>query len=651
MRFRRRPAADTEPEPEAAATEELPEGWHARGNELARRHDWRGAAEAYAQAEREGDPRAAADAGVLHEYEGDLEAAEAAYRRADDGGDGLGALRLGLLLARRGDWDAAGEAYQRANARGHTAEDDFDLAALVREHTKARVFEGLDAGEPRRGPLTSPVLIGATTVLTLLLGVFLAYNANQGLPFLPTRELKVDVANGATLVAGNDVREGGFRIGLVSSIDPVQIGHGRVVAQLTLKLDKRYGSVPLDSSVTILSRSVLGLKYVDLHKGTSTQVFADGGTLPISQTRVPVQIDQVFDMFDPPTRTAIQNDLKGFGDTFTGRGSAVNDLISSLPPLLANLKPVAQYLSAPPTGLTRFLDTADTLVKTIVPVSPTLSRLFTDMATTFGAISSDRHALEATIAESPSTLSVATDSLRAQQPFLSDFTTLGHALAPATAELDAALPDINPAIEAGTRTLRRTPTLNAKLQGTMAALRSLALAPGTNVALNGLVSTVSTLNPMIRYLGPYQTVCDYFDYFWSELQDNVSEATSFGTAQRLMAKLGNPLQANNLGTPDAVAPANGGGSTGLLGGNEYLHNQNYGAAIERGGVADCETGQRGYPHMLNAADPKHRPIATDPHTPGDQGPTYAGRARVPNGETYSRAPTTGPQLPYNPANP
>jgi virulence factor Mce-like protein len=651
MRFRGRSEGKPDPDPEPAAAEALPEGWHARGNELARRHDWRGAADAYAKAEQEGDARAAADAGVLHEYEGDLEAAEAAYRRADDGGDGLGALRLGLLLARRGDWDAAGEAYRRAGERGHTAEDDFDLAALVREHTKARLLGGLDAGETRRGALTSPVLIGAATVLALLLGVFLAYNANQGLPFVPTRELKVDISDGANLVPGNDVREGGYRIGLLSSIDPVQLGNGRVAAQLTLKIDQRYGSVPVDSTVTILSRSALGLKYVDLHEGTSRRTFADGGTLPISQTRVPVQIDQVFDMFDPPTRTAIQSDLKGFGDMFTGRGSSVNDLISTLPPLLSNLKPVAQYLSAPPTGLTRFLDTTDTLVRALAPVSPTLSRLFTDMATTFGAISNDPHALEATIAESPSTLSVGTDSLKAQQPFLADFTTLGHELVPATAELNAALPDINPAIETGTRTLRRTPTLNAKLQGTMAALRSLALAPGTNVALNGLVSTVSTLNPMIRYLGPYQTVCDYFDYFWAELQDNVSEATSFGTAQRLMGKLGNPLQANNLGTPDAAAPANGGGSTSLLGGNEYLHNQNYGAAIEPSGVADCETGQRGYPHMLNAADPKHRQIVTDPHTPGDQGPTYAGRTRVPAGETYSRNPTTGPQLPVDPANP
>ncbi len=77
----------------------------------------------------------------------------------------------------------------------------------------------------------------------------------------------------------------------------------------------------------------------------------------------------------------------------------------------------------------------------------------------------------------------------------------------------------------------------------------------------------------------------------------------------------------------------------------------YGAAIDNHGNADCETGQRGYPLRLNYFDPQRRNFATDPHTPGDQGPTYKGQAHVPKGETFSRNPTTGPQLLPNPTNP
>jgi virulence factor Mce-like protein len=504
----------------------------------------------------------------------------------------------------------------------------------------------------KQSPFANPVLVGAMTVLVILVAVFLAYNANDGLPFVPTRELKLDIASGSDLVPGNEVREGGFRIGLVSQLTPIELPSGQIAAQLTLKLDKAFGNVPVDSTAAIRPRSLLGLKFVDLVVGHSKQLFSDGATMPITQTSVPVQFEDLFQTFNPKTRTAIQQNLVGFGDALAGRGSALNDTIASLPRLLGNLEPVARYLSDPNTQLTRLLDNLEGFMGTVAPVAQVNARLFTDLATTFEAISRDPNALEQTIAESPSTEQVTTNSLKIQQPFLVDLNTLGTQLAPATAELKQALPDINPAIEVGTSTLARTPILNAHLQQVMTALQQLSQAPGTNVGINALNSTVQILNPIVKYLGPYQTVCDDWNYFWTYLSDHVSEQTNFGFAQRVLLNMGNPMQTNNVGQQGATAPADGGGSTSTItGGNEYLHAQPYGAAIDTAGNADCETGQRGYVQKLNYFDPQGRDLGTDAHTPGDQGPTFKGRAHVPAGETFTRTPITGPQLASNPSNP
>jgi hypothetical protein len=274
------------------------------------------------------------------------------------------------------------------------------------------------------------------------------------------------------------------------------------------------------------------------------------------------------------------------------------------------------------------------------------------MATTFAAIDRSPSALENTIADSPSTLTTSTNSLRVQQPFLTDFTTLGNDLQPATLSLKQALPEINPAIEAGTRTLIRTPSLDSKLQGVMSALKTLARAPGTNVALNALTSTVDILNPMVKYLAPYQTVCDDWNYWWTYLSDHISDPTTSGFAQRALLNQTDSAQTNNVGTQGATAPVDGGApASSPGGGDEYLHSQQYGAAIENNGTADCETGQRGYQLDLNSFDPQHRELGIAPHTPGDQGTTFAGKPRVPKGETYSRNPTTGPQLQDDPSNP
>src|SRR5690348_18364918 len=93
----------------------------------------------------------------------------------------------------------------------------------------------------RRGSASiaaNPVLIGAATTLVVLVAVFLAYNANAGLPFVPSYELRADLPNAANLVVGNDVRIGGTRVGTVDKIDPVVDQRtGAVSAQITLKLE------------------------------------------------------------------------------------------------------------------------------------------------------------------------------------------------------------------------------------------------------------------------------------------------------------------------------------------------------------------------------------------------------------------------------
>ena len=82
----------------------------------------------------------------------------------------------------------------------------------------------------------NPVLIGAATVLVIIVAVFLAYNANSGLPFVPTYSLNAQVPNAAQLVVGNDVRIGGTRVGAWTFIglgakvrDHIEVGAGAVV--------------------------------------------------------------------------------------------------------------------------------------------------------------------------------------------------------------------------------------------------------------------------------------------------------------------------------------------------------------------------------------------------------------------------------------
>ena len=79
---------------------------------------------------------------------------------------------------------------------------------------------------------TSPLLVGAVTTLVTIIAVFIAYNANSGLPFVPTYDLRVRLPDAANLVKGNDVNIGGARVGTIAEIDPVPSDTGEVTAEL-----------------------------------------------------------------------------------------------------------------------------------------------------------------------------------------------------------------------------------------------------------------------------------------------------------------------------------------------------------------------------------------------------------------------------------
>jgi len=485
----------------------------------------------------------------------------------------------------------------------------------------------------------NPVLVGAVTVLIVLVAVFLSYNANNGLPFVPTTTLKVRFANGQNLVKGNEIRSGGFRVGVVNDMKPVQLSAGRVGAELELKLDKSIGEVPEDSRWRIRPRSALGLKYLELVEGRAKQSYADGDTVPLERTETNVDLDEIFNMFDAKTRKASQDNLRGFGDAFAGRGAAVGRTVEEAPRLLGHLEPVARNLAAPQTELPRFFKELGDAARVIAPISETNARLFTTMADTWEAVGRDPEALQSFLEKQAPTMDAAISSFQVQRPFLRELTEFSTEFSGATAELRGALPDINPALETGTRVQKKVPELNERLEGTFDAVHDLTSAPSTNAAIRALTATVTTLNPQMRFYGPFVTVCNAPTYFFTYLAEHFSENDSTGSAQRALLNFAGQ-QDDSIGAMAADEPANG--NEVKEGNKQYLHADPYGAAVTPDGRADCEAGQRGYLERNARFYDKKYKIEQDARTPGAQGPTYAGRPRVPKGQTFTAIPETGP---------
>jgi virulence factor Mce-like protein len=369
----------------------------------------------------------------------------------------------------------------------------------------------------------NPILIGAVTVVVVVVAVFLAYNANKGLPFVPTFTIKVEVQNSQRLVVGNEVREGGTRVGQVAGIDPVKLDDGRVGAQLELQLDRKFSPLPDDTQFVIRSKGTLGLKYIDQVRGQSPTPYRENSVVAAGPDSTTPELDDFFSTFDEPTRENIRRNLDTYASAFAGRGVDLNRTFAALPDLLQDLSPVMQTLGDPDTDLRGFFSELADFTRIVAPKADDFADFFTDAADTFEAFSRNPGALDETIRQSPPTLDVAIRELPVQRQLFRALADVGDETTAAASALRTSAPVISRALAVGTDVLPETVRLNEDLRGALQATGSLGRSPLANLTLDGLSDTAATLNPTLQYLGPHITVCNYWTYYWTFFADHLSE--------------------------------------------------------------------------------------------------------------------------------
>ena len=200
-------------------------------------------------------------------------------------------------------------------------------------------------------------MVGAVTVLVTIVAVFLAYNANSGLPFVPSYNVSVPAPGRREARDGQrgaDRRRP--RRADLGDQARVRFGDRRGPRRGRPEARPRRGGASGGLNHDRRSRSALGLKYLELVPGTSSEGFPPGSLLPLSAARPePVDLDDFLDTFDSPTRAAIQANLVEFGNALAGRGPALNAALGKLPGALEVLEPVMENLGAPDTRLERFI--------------------------------------------------------------------------------------------------------------------------------------------------------------------------------------------------------------------------------------------------------------------------------------------------------
>jgi virulence factor Mce-like protein len=457
--------------------------------------------------------------------------------------------------------------------------------------------------------LGSKLFLGVVTILVLGLAVYLSYIAENGLPFIPTYRVNVQVANANEVNKNADVRIGGARVGQILTVTPEPPSRAwpHAYAQLGLALQTKVQPLPRDTHYRIRLASVLGAQYLELIPGNRRSGgVPDGGTLTLSTNparnhELPfVDLDQALQAFAPGTRNALRTLLTYLGDSVAGRGNNLNDIAYSLARLLVPLQRVLGVLAAPADRLASLLGGAARTTAALAAVAPIINSLLDHASSTFRAV--NRPALGQAIDQLPGTESVASSVLERALPTLGDAASLVHELRGAAQLLPRAANRLDQIVTTATPVFRAVPKLASELKTSLAAVRALAADPastrtfqalgGNDLATLGSSAFVG-LGAILRAVSGAQFACNVADLWLRNFASGLTEGDSAGSWLRVM-----PVFDQKESTQVAQPAAD-------------LHDNYY--PVENS--AQCQAGNEGYSGRQLIGQPPSTSTVVDNTTP------------------------------------
>jgi virulence factor Mce-like protein len=412
----------------------------------------------------------------------------------------------------------------------------------------------------------NPILVGTITILVVVVAVYLSYIAENGLPFVPTYSVNVDVANASELVKNADVRIGGARVGQVLTItpEPATKEWPHPFARLGLSLQHSLEPLPLDTTFQVRLASVLGGKYLEVFPGTAHHGMPDGGTFTLNTNpklnhdRPFVDLDTAFATFGPRTQEGVRRVISQLGDAVAGRGGQFNDAIHSTRQLIGPLESLLRLFASPSTNLSGFISGLAATTSALSPVSSTLfGPLMTDAATTFDALSNSQ--LGNAIDQTPATEALATTVLTNALPVLTDAASIVQSLKPGAALLPLASQRLDAILLNATPVFKQVPKVSINLRTTLGAVDTLARDPASTQTFNVLGSSdLATfgssafigLGAILRTVASEQFACNVTGLWVRNFASSLSEGDSTGGWLRF-APIIDPNQLFQAATPDA----------------------------------------------------------------------------------------------------
>ena len=316
-----------------------------------------------------------------------------------------------------------------------------------------------------------PLRAGLIALVTIAVGSYFAFA--KAVPFTSHYEIKAVFTSANNVKQRQPVRIAGVDVGQVVAIEHPEPGTERAV--ITMRIEDGGRPVHRDASVKIRPRLFLeGNWLIDLEPGTPNEAeLEDGETIPIQQTKTPVQLGQVLTALQADTRKNLQRLLAEYSSALADEGAdGFRRSIRHWAPAYRGSAIVQEAtLGLGEHDLSGYIDGAGRVARGLDRSPRRLKALIADFDIAAGAFSREAGSLERAIAELPRTL-------RAGQPALAELNRSFPPLRRFARDLEPSVREAGETIEVAFPFLRQARRLvsPAELRGLARDLRPTAPA-------------------------------------------------------------------------------------------------------------------------------------------------------------------------------
>jgi virulence factor Mce-like protein len=239
---------------------------------------------------------------------------------------------------------------------------------------------------------------------------------------------------------GEPVNVVGVKVGQITG---TSLKDGQAIIHMQIDPSKLPGhEVYRNATATLFPNTPLKDMEINVDPGTpGAGLLPRGGTIPVGQTTIPTDSDELTNALDTDTRTWFTSLITDLNQGVSGRGQDIKRLLQNLGPTSAQLRQIGDLLAARRNELAQIVHNLGTLTEAVAAKDGQLQTVVRAGSQTVQVLASQDQALRSSILRLPAVLQTTRQTLGDLIPFSNALGPTATALMPTARRLPATLRD------------------------------------------------------------------------------------------------------------------------------------------------------------------------------------------------------------------